>query len=281
MRQAMLPTTSAACFAVFAGLWGLLADRSPPPEVAANARVVISAPVQILLTGGDRLLAADLEAIRLAATGGAEVVADTDDATYRLRGHHVVAQLNPCHEDNYYVGNALLSWGGAPDEGNELLKRASDCRTWDEYPPFFYGFNEWFFNRNPDAAQKAFNIAAERATENAATFRRIAILIEADKYNDERAALNYLRGQQDGASDPRLRDMLGQRVARLEGLLVLRDAQRRYEELFGKPLTSPSGLIEAGVLAAFPPDPLKIGYTFENGKFNLRKLKIAGMERLQ
>jgi hypothetical protein len=39
----------------------------------------------------------------------------------------VVVQLNPCHEDNYYQGNALLTWGGAVAEGNELLKRATDC----------------------------------------------------------------------------------------------------------------------------------------------------------
>lgn len=62
-----------------------------------------------MLYGGDRFLAADLELIRLSATG---MDNGSTDAEYLIRAQRVVAELNPCHEDNYYLANGLLAWGG-------------------------------------------------------------------------------------------------------------------------------------------------------------------------
>jgi len=50
-----------------------------------------------MLHSGDRFLAADLEAIRLAATGMDERGVDTG---YLIRAQREVARLNACHEDN-------------------------------------------------------------------------------------------------------------------------------------------------------------------------------------
>lgn len=277
----MLLLVAMICFATFIALWPLQTPRKTAAEEFVSDRVVISAPIQLLLAGGDRFLAASLEAIRLAATGSPSLTAGTDDAVFRIRAHRVVAQLNPCYEDNYYIGNALLSWGGAPDEGSDLLRRAMACRGWDELPPFFYGFNELFFHRNAAEARRAFEIAAQRSTSNAAAFRRIAIMIAADQFDDKRHALDYLQRERDGASDPRLREMLDRRVERLKGLLVLQEAQRRYEVQFQRALADPAALITSGLIDAFPVDPLGIGYVFEQGEFRLKKLKIAGMEPSQ
>jgi hypothetical protein len=281
MSRSIFLLAGLACLAIFAGLRAAMPVGSSLPEATVSDRVVIAAPVQLLLAGGDQFLAANFEAIRLAATSDASMAGGSDDAAFRIRAHRVVAQLNPCHEDNYYVGNALLSWGGAPEEGSDLLRRATGCRTWDEFPPFFLGFNEQFFNRNAAGAQHAFEIAAQRSVANAPIFRRMAIMVAAGELDDERMAVNYLKSQRDGADDPRLRDMLDKRVVRLEGLLSLREAQRRYEERFGKPLTDPVVLISSGLLSAFPTDPLRLGYTFANGRFELRKLEIDGMEGAQ
>lgn len=271
-----------SAFVLFAAFGTLLTSTPTYRERDVTDRVVISAPLQLLLAGGDRFLAADLEAIRLAATGGLELGANTDDAAFRIRAHRAVAQLNACHEDNYYVGNALLSWGGAPEEGSDLLRRAMDCRTWDELVPFFYAFNEQFFHENPMAARKALEVAAQRSSsDNATTFRRMAIMIAADEFDDERMAVQFLAQERDRADDPRLREMLGKRVERLDGLLRLRDAQRRYEKQAGHPLSDPKTLIQEGLIEAFPKDPLGIGYVFQDGVFKLKKLQIAGLEKTQ
>lgn len=240
-----------------------------------DSKVVIAAPIQVLMYAGDRFLAADVEAARVAAIGASEEGAL---AGYRVRAHELVAQLNPCHEDNVYISNAMLSWGGAVDAGNAIMQRATDCRTWDDIPPFFLGFNRYFFYRDLDGARKAIDIAASRSKDNRATLQQMSIVIASKKLNDEKMAAEYLRSQRDQATDPILAEKLNRRLLRLEGLITLRDAQARFEKEHGHPLTNPNELITSGILNAFPQDPMRLGYDFANGSFRLRPLNIGGME---
>lgn len=247
----------------------------PAPETPViEGRVVIAAPVLLVLFGGDRFLAANLETMRLAATGVDWGQADTG---YLIRAQQEVADLNPCHEDNYYLANGLLSWGGADREGTDVLRRAMDCRFWDELPAFFYGFNQAFFNKDIPEASRALELAAQRATGNAAGFRKLAVMLQAETFADEQLALNYLTQQRDTSSDSKLRAMLDKRVVRLQGLVTLRDAQRRFEAKSGA-LVRLEQLVEADFIPALPDDPLRLGYELRAGKIILKKMKIAGME---
>jgi len=249
--------------------------HTPVPEAPViEGRVVIAAPVLLVLFGGDRFLAANLETMRLAATGVDWGQADTG---YLIRAQQVVAELNACHEDNYYLANGLLTWGGADSEGTEVLRRAMQCRFWDELPAFFYGFNQWFFNKDIAEASRALELAAQRATGNAAGFRKMAVMLQAETFADEQLALDYLTQQRDAASDPKLRDMLDKRVMRLQGLVALREAQRRFEAK-NAALVRLEQLVEAGLLPALPDDPLRLGYELREGRIILKKMKIAGME---
>ena len=182
-----------AGFGLFAAIWAMRPPVNAVPPAEVFDRVVLSAPVQLLLTGGDRFLAANFESIRAVATASDAPEAAEANASFAIRARRVVAQLNPCHEDNYYQGNALLTWGGAVAEGNDLLKRATDCRFWDEVPPFFYGFNQYFFLHDIDGARAALETAAERATDNAAGFRKFAIMLAAGELKDDSAALEFLQ----------------------------------------------------------------------------------------
>ncbi|MDZ7662339.1 hypothetical protein [Thiohalophilus sp.] len=245
-------------------------------EHSLEGQVVITAPVQLLIFAGDRFLAANLEAIR-SATITLDDSNDRERAVYRLRSHRVVAQLNPCHEDNYYMGNAVLTWGGMEEAGNDLLQRATECRFWDEYPPFFLGFNQYFFFHNIEEAQNELEKAAKRSTNNSSVFRKLAIMINAEEMNDEQMAINYLSNEIRTAQDPKLREMLEKRLVRLQGLVTLRKAQNTYEEETGESLDNPKQLITQGILHNFPQDPLNLGYEFINGEFRLRTHKIQGI----
>lgn len=241
---------------------------------AVQGRVVIVAPVLLVLFGGDRFLAANLEAMRLAATG---VEWGYTDTNYLVRAQQEVARLNPCHEDNYYLANGLLAWGGADREGTEVLRRAMSCRFWDEFPAFFYGFNQAFFNGDIDEAGVALELAARRATDNAAGFRKLAVMLRAESFADEKLALDYLVQQRDAArGDPKLQQMLDKRVVRLQGLASLRDAQRRFEAVNG-PLQNLEQLVQYGLLSALPEDPLRLGYELKNGRIILKKLQVLGI----
>ena len=255
--------------------WRPVAPPTATPLI--EGRVVIAAPVLLLLFGGDRFLAANVEVMRLAATGVDGGMADTD---YLVRAHKEVSRFNPCHEDNYYLANALLTWGGAVDEGEAVLRAATGCRFWDEWPPFFYGFNRFFFQRDVTGAVPALEEAANRASDNAAGFRKLAVMIQAEQIPDERLALEFLRNERDLSRDPRLKEMLTKRVTRLEGLVALREAQRLYEERMHEPLRDPQQLLDSGFLEAFPEDPLRLGYEFVDGRFTLKKIEMAGAENM-
>ncbi|WP_457981598.1 hypothetical protein L0Y47_04440 [Ectopseudomonas composti] len=254
-----------------------LQPRQQPPELlmpVTEGRVVMSAPLLLTLFGGDRFLAANLESMRLSITGVDFGQADT---RYLIRAQQEVAELNPCHEDNYYLASGLLTWGGADREGAEILKRAMECRFWDELPAFFYGFNQAFFNDDLAGASRSLELAALRATDNAAGFRKLAVMLRAESFSDEKLALEYLIQQRNSTNDPKLRDMLDKRVVRLQGLVDLRLAQRRYTSQYG-PLSDLVQLVTSGELVAIPDDPLRLGYELRDGRIELRRLKIAGME---
>ncbi len=237
-------------------------DLSPP-------QVVITAPVQLLLYGGDRFLAANIESIR--ATASATTMGAED---FRLRAHQSASRLNPCHEDNYWVGNASLSWGGAEEYGFDLLYNAMYCRYWDEWPAFFYAFNQYFFRQNIAEAQRLLEIAAQRTMTNVAAFRTFSTMLEIGKLDNVRMAMKMLKQEHDDSKDPKFREMIDKRIVRLNGLLTLRDAQTIYEERLGKPLTQPQELVDTGILKSFPVDPLGIGYEFRDHIFHLRQMNI-------
>jgi len=233
------------------------------------AAIVVTGPIQLLLYGGDRFLAANIDSIRAAASATAN---DADE--FRMRAHRAVSSLNPCHEDNYWIGNASLSWGGAEKEGFRLLLNAMNCRYWDEWPAFFYGFNQHFFLKNVEQARYGIEIAAQRSRDNAAVFRTFSTMLAAREIDDSHMALQMLQREHDTARDPSFREMLKKRITRLQGLIALRDAQREFETRLGRALIEPKELLEYGLLESLPNDPLRLGYEFRDQTFHLRQQKI-------
>lgn len=248
-------------------------DRARPLEQVEISKIVLSPSIALVLYGGDRYLAANYESIRLSVGGLGEAGIDTD---YLVRAQGVVSQLNPCHEDNYYLANGLLAWGGGQDKAAAIIRRAIDCRSWDGIPPFFYGINKAFFDQDIDEAERFLNISAMRWPENAAALNKLAIMLRVEKFADEKLALNYLVKQRDSVTDQKLRSMLDKRVVRLTGLVDVRSAQRRYEARYG-PLQALDQLLLTGELKSLPSDPLGLGYELRNGRIELQKLKIAGL----
>lgn len=270
-RMRQNPVIAICTLAAFSLYWLTVAlqDTDTVRQNARTAELVISAPIQVLLYGGDRFIAADIESIRA-------TVASTDQNAndFRLRAHQTVSRLNPCHEDNYWIGNAALSWGGAEELGFELLNNAMHCRFWDEWPAFFYGFNQHFFRQDIAEAQKALAIAAQRSKSNSAAFRTFATMIEVEKVDNTRMALKMLADERDKAKDKKLRDMLEKRVVRLTGLLTLREAQEDFEKRYKRPLKQPQELLDTGLISKFPDDPMGLGYEFRNNTFHLRQMKF-------
>lgn len=265
-----------AIFALALAFLLTAAARGPRDEggvvMGYQDRVVISAPVLLFLTFGDRYLAGNLEVMRLSATSGGG-----GHTHYLSRAQVEAARLHPCHEDNYYLANGLLAWSGAVESGNRVLRSAMECRTWDGVPGFLYGVNKFFFDKDIDEAEKALEVSARRWPENAALLRKLAIMLRADGFADEQLALDYLRRQRDGARDSGLRSMLDKRVVRLEGLLTLREAQRAHEKSHGD-LRELQDLVSHGFLSEIPVDPLNLGYELKDNIIVLKRIQLVGLE---
>lgn len=250
-------------------------NLSAPRTEEMPGSVVLPPALQSVLYLGDTYLAANVEATRVLMTGGpVEGIAQD----YYDRLHQAVAILNPCHEDNYYVANALLAWAGSVDGAIAILRGATACRSWDEWPPFFLSYNLYFFKHKLLEAKQAVFEAANRATKNRAGFLRMGIFYEAETYPDLRSARNFLITQRDQARDAKLKMLLDKRIGRLGGLIELQDAQQAFEKRYGHPLQAPNELIASGILRKFPEDPVRLGYVFEGGRFALKELKMRGAE---
>lgn len=269
----LIPCIVVLAYSIFV-MGGHSISKSRKIEVPDS--VVLPPTLQTVLYLGDQYLAANVEATRVLMTGGPVEGIEQD---YYERLQRAVALLNPCHEDNYYVANAILGWGGSADEAIAILRGASACRYWDEIPPFFLGYNLYVFKHQNLLAKQAVFQAAERASSNRAAFLRMGILFEAETYPDLHAAQQFLETQREQAKDPKLRQLLDQRIGRLQGLIVLQDAQAVFEKRYRKKLEQPSQLISSGILAEFPNDPVRLGYVFENGHFGLKEVKIRGMKK--
>jgi hypothetical protein len=250
-------------------------SAAPPSTGEMEGSVVLPPALQTVIYLGDPFLAANVEVTRVLATGG-DLAGIRHDYFHRL--HLVVAALNRCHEDNYYVANGLLAWAGGADAAISILEDATRCRFWDEVPPFFLGYNLYFFRRQHQAAKDMLFAAAERSPENRAGLQRFGIILAAEALPDVRTARNYLVSQRDQVGDQKLKTMLEQRIGRLDGLIVLRDAQVSFEKRFGRGFENPAELLTSGILQRFPEDPMRLGYEYSNGVFSLKELRVPGME---
>lgn len=249
------------CWGAFAYSGLRLHDYERLDQRLEVLRVRLPLLVQLLYSGGDPYLAANLNVFR-------SVVVDTavtERETYRIQGQLQAdaARFNPLHEDNYYLAAAILPWNDQVDAGQEVLLKAAQARTWDMWPAFYYAFNAMYFERDMTKAGRWAEIAAQRNPKNAPALRSMAAAWY-ERQNDSAVALDVLRNMHAQSTDKEFRRLLQARIARLEGLLALRAALADYRQQHqGKLPAAWEQLIGYGGLKVFPEDPLGAGYTLD------------------
>ncbi|WP_162846657.1 hypothetical protein [Corticibacter populi] len=233
----------------------------PRPEQEDVLRVRLPLLLQVFQAGGDRYLAADLNVIRSATVGGSV----TDGETYRIQAAIQLdaARLNPRHEDNYYIAAAIVPWQGYVAEAQDILRLASDARPWDMMPPFFYAFNAAYFEHAYDEAGQWAEKAAQRVGEPNATALRTMAAKWYERGDDPDQAIEMIERIKQLNLDAKVLPLLDARIQRLQGLKVLREAAARFQARYGHSPTRLQDLLDAGLLPALPPDPLRIGYVLD------------------
>ncbi|PNG04676.1 hypothetical protein CXL00_13455 [Stutzerimonas stutzeri] len=244
-------------WAGFAGTGALLRDHARPNARAEVLRVRMPVPVQLTYSAGDRFLAANLNVFRsLMVTASV-----TEQETYRIQGQLQTdaAFFNPRHEDNYYVGAAILPWNGQVAAAQDVLLKAAKSRHWDMWPAFYYAFNAMYFERNMNKAGHWAEVAAKRHPRNAPALRDMAAKWY-ERGDDPEAALDILVAMHNQSADENFRALLTARIVRLRGLQALREAASAYHQHHLHAPSRLEDLIGYAGLKALPEDPLQLGY---------------------
>lgn len=248
-------------FVIAAGVFSaasLQLNRLPRSLAPDQLDVAISPPVQVMLAGGDRALAANLNTIRLVVLDVLNL--DKRDYPVLAKVHRDIAFLQPCQEDNYYVAQAFLPWINEVDSADEILKAAAECRVRDTMPGFFLAFNSFYFRKDFMGAGQWFAETAKRGDAK----QRDQLLYMASRFYEKGEDLNLaatvIRSMGMNAANEQLKEFLLARALRVDRLRELRAAATTYTERFGKPLANLQLLVDSGVLAEIPADPLGKGY---------------------
>ncbi len=261
MRILLALSVMLLAWAGFAGTGLLLRDHQRPEDRAEVLRVRMPIPVQLAYSAGDPYLAANLNVFRSLMVE-ARV---TEAETYRIQGQLQAdaAFFNPRHEDNYYVGAAILPWNGQVVAAQTVLLKAAQSRDWDMWPAFYYAFNAMYFERDMSKAGHWAEVAAARHPGNAGALRDMA----AKWYSlgdDPQVAMNILVGMFEQSKDENFRALLAARIVRLEGLQKLRAAASEYRERNTFMPSRLEDLVGYAGLETVPEDPLQLGYVLSS-----------------
>lgn len=260
MKHLLYGLVLSFAWAVFA--WSGLTQRDSERMNASSDALRVRLPlvVQLAYSGGDPFLAANLNVFRSLMV---------DPRVTELETYRVQAQLqqdasffNPWHEDNYYVGAAILPWNGQIDAAQLILLRGSNARHWDMWPPFFYAFNAMYFEHDMRRAGHWAEVAATRHPGNAGALRSMAAAWY-EREDDPQIAINILQAMHEQSRDENFRALLEARISRLHGLMALRKAADEYRTRHGAAAGNLGMLIGYAGLASLPVDPLKLGYVMD------------------
>ncbi len=245
-------------------------------RVDASPEIQVALPLfgQVVLSGGDRYLAANLGAIRALVTETAKMQSDQYKILAKVQ--LAVSWLNPAHEDNYYVAAAILPWYGQVDAAQTILRRASLARADDYQPAFFYAFNLMHFKHDAKGASEWLRRSASqlRDEDERITMENFAASW-LDRADDLGLAIAVVDAMAKQAKRKDFRTYLEQRVGRLRDLRRLRNLADAYHERTGQRPGSIEDLVRSGFLDAIPVDPFGIGYVVdEAGIPNFGRMKL-------
>ena len=234
----------------------------PHDSISKEMQVALPRFIQVALTGGDRYLAANIATWR-SLVASTEFM-EKDNYAIQARLQRDAAWLNPRQEDNYYVAAAILPWAGELDAAQEVLQRASDARTFDWQPAFYYAFNVYQFKNDSVAAAKLMHEASHRPmSENERyMFEQIAASWYERGYSPE-VAIGIVQDMAKGARSSGFRKFLETRVRRLQMVIDLRMAAATFRQREGRPPRELSELVDAGIIAAVPNDPFGMGFELD------------------
>lgn len=245
----------ATVYALSVGVLRTMRSEDPRPELL----VTLPVAAQVIFSGGDRYLAANLLGFRV-------LVAETfrmkaADYAVQARLQSDLSLLNPGHEDNYYIAAAFLPWEGHLKEAQRVLERAANARPFDFYPLFHLAFLHFHFLGNPGRGAQLLLDAASRAKSQTDQWGLQNMAARwAERGYDLGTAARVVEAMAKSSPPGGFRRYLDARATRLKLLIQLREAAERFRAGKGRAPVRVEELVAEGYLRAIPQDPLQMGF---------------------
>jgi hypothetical protein len=237
-------------------------QSAPRQTVSSEIQIALPLFVQVIMSMGDRNLAANLAATRALVASPEKM--HPEDFRILAKVQKDVSWLNPAHEDNYYTAFAILPSYGELDAAQTILARASRVRFYDYQPAFFYAFNLFYLKHDPEGASAWLRESAEKLADDDQRLNMQNFAARwVDKSEDLDLAIRIVDSMARQAKRKDFRAYLEMRVRRLEMLRQLRTAAVVFSEQTGRMPERLAELIEAGILPVLPEDPFGFGFEFD------------------
>lgn len=206
----------------------------------------------------------------------AKEMLEQEQAAYVYDAVDVITDLDPWFWDAYLFADMLLAWDfKQPDKANELLLKAKKYRTWDFNPPYYMGFNYFYFLKDNGRASAALMEASKLA--NAPSYLSGLATRLSVYQNQLGPAIIFLKEILENTQNPAMEKQL---AIRLKTLLILDNLEKKVTEYKTMYLTYPENmndLVEKGFIEIIPPDPYGGDFfILRNGRvFTTSKLRFS------
>lgn len=211
-------------------------------------------------------LTSDFLYLDMAATlGGRESAALREDEWDRVeKAFATTVRLDPYFEPTFRAIQAYLPWGAKrPIQANALLEQVSEKRSWHWMPPFFIGFNHYFFLKDNAQASQFFIEAAGR--EHAPPILATLGARLAAESGNAVIGINLLQRLMAATENEHEKILFKRRIAALQGVNILENALAHYRRDYGENPPFLLALIVGGYLRSLPVNPYHSVFFYKDG----------------
>jgi len=196
-------------------------------------------------------------------------------ADYFYNAADIITDLDPWFWDAYLMNSMILAWDfNRVDLANKLLKKATNYRTWDFNPPYYLGFNNYYFLKDNGTASQYLMEAARRGGGPSFLVPLATRLLV--HQNNLTPAILLLEEQLKTTQDPLMMKHLQTRLKTIITLDKLEKKVKEYKKRYGRFPEKISDLISGKLIENLPEDPYGGEfYILTNGRvFTTSKLRF-------
>ncbi len=200
-------------------------------------------------------------------------------AEYVYNSVDVITDLDPWFWDAYLFSSMMLAWDfGLADKANELLLKARKYRTNDFKPPYYIGFNCFYFLKDKGKAS-TYIMEASKLPGGSHLF---SLGTKLSVYENQLGpAIIFLKELLENTQSP----VMEKRIStRLKTLLILDNLEKKvqeYKKIYGIFPKKISDLIKTGFIESIPEDPYGGEFFIvENGRVFTTSKLIQGKKVL-